>query len=272
MQTFQNSNTNAHAVPIDANNQPLPAHKYEDEADIYYAESSNALPSYVDPGQLPYTVPQGYSGIAPYADANIAYADSGYNPGAFAVQSGYEGYLVPGPPPVAVEASSKEITPKQAQPSFFESISNPFTSLVASLPLPRSVMGFIQSLFGMMSMMGMGAAMTTAICTFTPLCSISFAGLPLFAFRSGFKDLDDTSPIKTLAKSVNAEEFINQALAKYSEIHSNQKEAASGQEATSTVADLSATREAAIAESVEDVKKIIAKADSENNNDIPAAK
>lgn len=160
---------------------PMPALNSETEG--INGESSDAIAQYVEPtgsASYPYT---GLSGIVPYANGNIG---GGYNPGAFAVQSGYEGYLVPAPPkPVvekAIEAKSNN------EPSFISSISSTISSLTNSLPF--SFRSFALQAFTMLSaVMGataMGAGLTTAICTFTPLCTISFA-LPFT--RSGLKSL-----------------------------------------------------------------------------------
>lgn len=151
------------------------------ETDTINAESSNAIPSYVEPGSYPYT---GFSGIAPYAGANIG---GGYNPGAFAVQSGYDGFLVPVNPTEkkAVEPKSNNELP------FIGAIQRTITSLTNSLPTSMRSAGSlvgqaITVLAGLLGLGVLGGTLTTAICTFTPLCTITFA-LPFT--RSNFRTL-----------------------------------------------------------------------------------
>lgn len=151
------------------------------ETDSINAEPSNAIPSYAEPGSYPYT---GYSGIASYAGGNIG---GGYNPGAFAVQSGYDGYLVPTKP-----VEEKAIEPKSNNElPFIGAIQNTINSLTNSLPTSLRATGSLVGqaftvLAGILGLTVLGGTLTTAICTFTPLCTISFA-LP-FA-RSSLRSL-----------------------------------------------------------------------------------
>lgn len=153
------------------------------ETDAANAESTNAIPTYVEPIPTSASYPYpGLSEIIPYANGNIG---SGYNPGAFAVQSGYEGYIVPGPPEVAqVKAIESSNIP------FVGAISNTLAPLTNVLPasfrsLATQAITIIGALLGFTVL---GGGLTTALCTLTPFCTISFA-LPFtlpFA-RSGLK-------------------------------------------------------------------------------------
>lgn len=163
------------------------------ETDVINGDATNAVPSYVEPelASYPYT---GLSGIVPYASGNIG--GGGYNPGAFAVQSGYDGFLVPVAPQAAEE---KEVEPKSNNElPFIGSITSTLTSLTNGLP--TSMRSFatqaITIISAMLGLTVMGGGLTTAICTFTPLCTISFA-LPFT--RSG---------LKTLAKPFVGEENV----------------------------------------------------------------
>lgn len=129
------------------------------EADSAQAESTNALPTYADPALVAYPY-SGLSGIIPYAGANVAGA---YNPGAFAVQSGYEGYIVPGPPELAQERAVVTST----ELPIVGTITNSLTSLTNTLPVSiRSFATQAITLIGAFLGLGvLGGGLTTAICS-----------------------------------------------------------------------------------------------------------
>lgn len=162
---------------------PVPMAPRNTGSDAINGESSDFIASYVEPaGSVQYPIAE-QSRIVPYANGNIG---GGYNPGAFAVQSGYEGFLVPEPPKAVAE---KAVQPKSNNElPFIGSISSTITSLTNSLPSP--LRSFASQAFAILSaLLGatvVGGGLTTAICTFTPLCTISFA-LPFT--RSGLKSL-----------------------------------------------------------------------------------
>lgn len=170
MQKYQDTNSYAYAPYMpDPVQQYVSSQSGADDAGSYNAESYNAepsndLPSFVEPGY------NGYSGIVPYGPPGA------YNPGAFAVQSGYEGYLVPGPPQNSVETRD--------EPS-------PVSALTSSLPTFMRMTSQLGRAFAfLMSLLAVtvfGGGITTAICTFTPLCTISFA-VPFFGVRSGVRN------------------------------------------------------------------------------------
>jgi hypothetical protein len=94
-----------------------------------------------------------------YPDGSYTYSDPG-----FSVQSGYEGYLVP------EQAQDKSVL---AAPWLLGSLL-PFSKLGLAL-FPKAglfVLGFLLLLL-------IGGAFTTAVCAFTPICTISFLGLGL---------------------------------------------------------------------------------------------
>lgn len=153
------------------------------ENEAINGESSDVVASYAEPaGTVLYPFLTEQSRIAPYANGNIG---GGYNPGAFAVQSGYEGFLVPEPPKAIAE---KAVAKSNNELPFIGSITSAFTSLTSGLPSP--LRSFATQAFAILSaLLGatvVGGGLTTAICTFTPLCTISFA-LPFT--RSGLKSL-----------------------------------------------------------------------------------
>lgn len=155
------------------------ATSYNQDKDVN-AEPSDQFSTYLEPvgNYQPYT---GYSGIVPYANANVG----GYNPGAFAVQSGYEGYLVPGPPQALAE-TKKEVTSRSSFSSFLDPIASTVTSLARSFPGSMMFGRSLSFFLGLLGVTVFGGGLTTAICTFTPLCTISFA-LPFAGLRSGFR-------------------------------------------------------------------------------------
>lgn len=180
MQKYQEANSyDGYDASRYAPYQPDPVQQYVSQsgaddaynAESYNAEPSNDLPSYVEPGY------NGYSGIVPYGPPGA------YNPGAFAVQSGYEGYLVPGPPQNSVETRDEP---------------RPVSALTSSVPTFMRMTSQLGRAFAfLMSLLAVtvfGGGITTAICTFTPLCTISFA-IPFFGVRSGFRNTDGKSSI-----------------------------------------------------------------------------
>lgn len=139
-------------------------------------------------GAAPYdTVSGPYGGIVP-----LSYYD--YNPHAFHVQSGVNGYLVPQIPSSAVattenqETSLTELLSDTIGSSITDII--PGSSRQLSVVLRRSMV-FLTSLFRLTVF---GGSITTAICYFTPLCTISFA-LPFIGLRSGVKRVVDSMNI-----------------------------------------------------------------------------
>lgn len=112
-------------------------------ADAASAAASGIVPIY-----------SGYGNFGPYA----------YNhPGAFAVQSGYEGYLVPGPASQAVAT---------VDPA--DRTSNPFAAVGNYIPSPRTVVQVVGRIFGVMAgLLGitvMGSNLVSIFCSATSLC------------------------------------------------------------------------------------------------------
>lgn len=167
----------------------------------YTYASPDAIQQYVGGGLIPYQ--GGFPGYP--------------HPGGYAVQSGYEGFLVPsfpgpapiGPPPVPANFLAPG-------PGFFDLIRE-------VMPFPRSIFNFVSSL-GMWLLSGFGVvvaggAMTTGICMFTPLCSISFA-LPFLALRDTAKKLGDVIEFDadTADRVRRAADFVQAALEKYNKL------------------------------------------------------
>lgn len=236
----------------DSSYQFVPVQMGNSEVDAVKGAPSDAVPSYVESptGQVtvsyPYTGP---SGIVPYANGNIG---GGYNPGAFAVQSGYEGYLVPAPPQAAVE--EKAVVPKSNNElPFIGSIQSTITSLTNSLPV--SMRSFASQAFAVISaLLGatlVGGGLTTAICTFTPLCTISFA-LPFT--RSSFRSL--AAPFVGEANV----EILDSTLARLSKMQDKEKvEIAAKSSGKSEAIDVTSTKSLDGSDVTADVAGTIAK-------------
>lgn len=100
-----------------------------------------------------------------------------YNtPGAFAVQSGYEGYLVPGSADTSQSVATVE--PDDRVSNLFSGIANVFRSPRTLVTTLGRAFGVV---FGLLGFTMMSGGMTYAVCYFTPLCTFSFA--PFFSKR-----------------------------------------------------------------------------------------
>lgn len=137
------------------------------------------------------------------------YPGGGY-PGTYAVQNGIDGYLIPqypSPPP-----------PGPPPPGYLEIFRNnlPYSRNVMSM-LMRSGTYFLSSI----GVILFGGAVTTAICSFTPLCTITFAALPFLGLR---ETLTSKTIKESIAKEITSDrvrraaEFVRTALEKYNQI------------------------------------------------------
>lgn len=110
-------------------------------------------------------VPPGYIPNFPYAQGY-----PGYNPHGFNVQTGYEGFLLPEPAEVV---KAPVVAPRVSPFSSFAVLQRSVPELMrqSGTYLTKA----FTSLFSWISLAVFGGAATTAICTFTPLCSITFA-------------------------------------------------------------------------------------------------
>lgn len=150
--------------------------------DAVNAQSTDQVHTIVHP-YAAYPDAQAYSNSYPSAIYSPNdYSSGAYNPGAFHVETGIDGYLVPGAPNV-----QKKAIESRAPSSLFSSLSNTYTALSTVLPSSvRSTVSFLtRSVSLIVSMLGMtllGGGITAAICTFTPLCTITFA-VPFLGVR-----------------------------------------------------------------------------------------
>lgn len=188
-----------------------PVHQYVSsfgaDTEALEAEPTNESASLVDP-YAAYD-PNVYNPSAPNA-----FQSGAYNPGAFHVRTGYEGYLVPGLPKQAVQ---QETVASREPQTFF----SPLTAFTNNLPQTMRQAGSLLGrsfvfLLGLLGVTVFGGGITTAICTFTPLCTISFA-LPLVGIRSGVKEMAENYI------GADSTKFVLQAIEKYSKMQPDEK-------------------------------------------------
>lgn len=174
---------------------------------------------YVNPWGGPY-FPPNYSNMPipwnPYGQP--PYGQSPYGPIAFApVQTEY-GILVPDIPPHHDSPHHDSIVslPPPPPPSAYP---GDLIDLVKDL-VPRSLVfllakwsAFIVSLF---SLVAFGGIITTAICSFTPLCTISFAALPFAALRNSIVSTQDGNG--SIDRVRRAAQFVSSAIEKYEKL------------------------------------------------------
>lgn len=140
---------------------------------------------------------------------------------SFAVQTGYEGYLVP------------SLAPYGAAPT----TGSAFSSFAKMAPVGY---GFVKSLFPVagkiflavlakiaivaMSTLGVVAAgglITSLLCAFTPVCKLTFAGMPFLKLKDTAKQLTSTLETELTQERVKrAAELVRLALQKYNELQS----------------------------------------------------
>lgn len=128
------------------------------------------------------------------------------DPAGFAVQSGYEGYLVPSFPPGGY--------------NYLRPFNGIFKSL---LPHPKAFLAIIaKGAFLLISALGtvlVGGLVTALLCTFTSVCHISFANLPFLKLKETAKEISTTLGQEITPDRVKrAAEFVKNAIAKYSEL------------------------------------------------------
>lgn len=152
-----------------------------------YADSSNNLPTYAEPyygypGVAPGVAPAPAQAPGPYSGYNTGV----YNPGAFSIQSGYDGYLVPGP----AQQQAKSAVARNDPVEQTSALSNFFPSM-------RS----ITNILGLLVASVFGGGITTLVCFFTPLCSITFLPFGVRGNEPGREQMKDESQ-ENLMKSV----------------------------------------------------------------------
>lgn len=157
----------------------------------------------------------------PYAPSPSAHMPTYYpGPGGLILQSGYEGYLVPQLPPAPIAPGFGDL---------FRSIM-PYPRTLASLFIRTSTY-----LLGSLGVILFGGAVTTALCTLTPLCTISFAVLPFLGLRDTAKNIQETlSNGITSDRVKRAAELLVSAYDKYQAMQNEIVRADTSKESSST--------------------------------------
>lgn len=166
------------------------------------AESTNQMSSYIGTGgQSQFMLP---------------YAYAGYNPQYALQASGYQGYLLPDQQQQPEQTENETIEADEENP-----LNTELAALMPSLRQVGSIIGrSLAFIFGLFGVTVLGGGITTAICTLTPLCTISFA-LPFIGLRTTVKELsvvaskslaDDSSD--KVARTVN---LLQSAMKKFQE-------------------------------------------------------
>lgn len=180
-------------------------------------EPDAPVQQYVNPWGGPY-YPPNYSNLPiPWSP----YGQPQYGPIAFApVQTEY-GILVPDVPshPIpphnhGAEGPLPPVVPPPGGPG-------DLIEMVKDL-VPRSLVfllakwsAFIVSLF---SLITFGGIITTAICSFTPFCTISFAALPFAALRTTIATTKDAIEGGSIDRVRRAVQFVSSAIEKYEKL------------------------------------------------------
>lgn len=167
--------------------------------------------------------------MIPYQGGALIPYQGGYpfygNPAGYAVQSGYEGYLVPSFPPPA------PIPPPPPGALLGPGGPGPFDFLGEFLPYPRTILSTVTRtggwLLGGVGVMLFGGVLTTAVCTLTPFCSITFPfTIPFLTLRETAKTLTHVIDLDadTADRVRRAADFVQAALEKYNKLQAVSKE------------------------------------------------
>lgn len=138
------------------------------------AESTNQLSSHI--------------GTGGQQQVMLPYVYAGYNPQYALQASGYQGYLLPEQQQEPEETEVESVEADENNPLNME-----LTALMPSFRQVGSVLGrSLAFIFGLFGVTVFGGGITTAICTFTPLCTITFA-LPFIGLRTSVKELSEVA-------------------------------------------------------------------------------
>lgn len=156
----------------------------------------------------------------PYGAAPTYFGQNG-DP-SFAVQTGYEGYLVPtygGGPSTGGDTFSSFAKIAPVGYGFVKSLvpimGKVFFGVIAKLAIVAvSTLGIIVA----------GGFVTSLLCAFTPVCKLTFAGLPFLKLKDTAKQLTSTLESELTQDRVKrAAEFVRMALEKYNELQAEMK-------------------------------------------------
>ncbi|XP_055904037.1 uncharacterized protein LOC129939881 [Eupeodes corollae] len=168
-----------------------------DPSGIYSGLLPSGIPGYPDP--FPGGYPQPYPG---YPQHHPQHPPPGY-PSPYVVQTGYEGFLMPSAPAgQSVQTDSL---------GFLQGIV-PSTMLSWMMRSMAVVMGTV-------TMVIMGGALTTVVCSLTPICSVSFKSLKFLNWNETARSVGMIVGNEMTPERVRrAANFVHQAIKKYSEL------------------------------------------------------
>ncbi|KAI8130674.1 hypothetical protein FF38_11867 [Lucilia cuprina] len=152
--------------------------------------------------------------LAQFAGAFGPYGYPGYGPAPvypapYAVQTGYEGFLVPSPT-TSLTASG---TVNSSSGNILTALSNLIPALMNS-----TIFRVVATVIGAILMLIFGGAVTTAICNLTPLCDISFKAVT-YLRGNGAADMGRMLAEEMTPERVRrASEFVRSAIRKYTEM------------------------------------------------------
>lgn len=152
--------------------------------------------------------------LAQFAGAFGPYAYPGYAPAPvypapYAVQTGYDGFLV-ATPSTSLAASG---TVSSTSGNVVTALSN-LASTIMNSPIFR----VIATIIGAILMMFFGGAVTTAICNITPLCNISFKAVS-YLRGNGAADMGRMLAEEMTPERIKrASELVRSAIRKYQEL------------------------------------------------------
>lgn len=164
---------------------------------------------YLTPEAFQQYLQQFAGAFAPYGYPG--YAPAPVYPAPYAVQTGYDGFLIPTPGSTSLSASGTIAS------NTGNNIITALTNLIPTL-MESTIFRVIMTVIGAILMLLLGGAATTAICNLTPLCDISFKAVTYL------RGNDEGNVGRMLAEEVTPErvrraaEFVRSAIRKYQQM------------------------------------------------------
>ncbi|XP_013101394.1 uncharacterized protein LOC106083096 [Stomoxys calcitrans] len=198
----ETSNSNPQATYVLPDNQGSGSHNNFDPS-IYAG--------YLTPEAFQQYLSQFAGAFAPYAYPGYATGPTPVYPGPFAVQTGYDGFLVPAVQPNLPNSNTAVST---------SVISHVVTALqsLSTLLMSSPFFQIIMTVLGVVAMIVFGGAITTGICNFTPLCSFSLKAVT-YLRGNGAADVGRMIAEEMTPERVRrAAEFVRNAIRKYKQM------------------------------------------------------
>lgn len=170
---------------------------------------------YVNPYGGPY-LPQGYNypGIVltPQWAQYLSHPQVAYSP----VHTEYEGFLIPVQSQPTMPSKSSTHSPQQQTDYLISDRPSkspiPELSLILRNLLPIMI-NWGATILNAFSVVAFGGLITTAICSLTPLCSITFGAIPFAALKKFANNIDNGST--TIERVRRAAQSLRSAIEKY---------------------------------------------------------